>query len=298
MLSHPRPVWRLEEGRAVIIAYEVYRSGNSYGHVPATLGRSEFGLEFVIAIAYQVNVLGLSFDKVCALQNFFQGLPLKKSQVDAILTQLSRRWLREFDTLCTLLANSLVVNTDETSWSINSVWAFFAENARVVFFGVHKDAATLEKILDPANFAGLVISDHAAVYSKFTNTQKCWAHLLRKGIKLTLREPSHVGYRQFLERLLQIYRQACRVQIDGRLGDEGRALKVAELDDQVLQLCAADWFAEAPKTEGAAEEYRLLINEPALVARAIRLRHESCDQSANRPANRRWLPKSLRNGLP
>ena len=132
-LSHTRPVWRLEDGRAVIVAYEVYRSGNSYGHIPSTMGRSEFGLEFVIAIAYQVYVLGLSFDKVCALQNFFQGLPLKKSQVDALLTQLSRRWLREFDTLCTLLANSLVVNTDETSWSINSVWAFFAENVRVLF---------------------------------------------------------------------------------------------------------------------------------------------------------------------
>ncbi|MGA2930360.1 MAG: hypothetical protein ABSG43_31120, partial [Solirubrobacteraceae bacterium] len=30
-------------------------------------------------------------------------------------------WEHEFDTLCTLLANSLVVHTDETSWSINSV---------------------------------------------------------------------------------------------------------------------------------------------------------------------------------
>ena len=261
VLSHTRPVWRLENGQAVIVAYEVYRSGNSYGRIPGTLGRSEFGIEFVLAIAYQVYVLGLSFDKVCALQNFFQGLPLTKSQVDALLTQLSRRWLREFDTLCTLLANSLVVNTDETSWSINSVWAFFAENARVVFFGVRKDAATLAKILDPTKFAGLVISDHAAVYSKFTNTQKCWAHLLRKAIKLTLREPSHVGYRQFVDRLLGIYREACRIQGDKRLCDEGRARKVAELDDQVLQLCAADWFAELPKTEGAAEEYRLLINE-------------------------------------
>jgi transposase len=48
-------------------------------------------------------------------------------------------------------------------------------------FGVHKDAATLKKVLDPASFAGIVISDDAAVYANFTESQKCWAHLLRKG---------------------------------------------------------------------------------------------------------------------
>lgn len=54
-------------------------------------------------------------------------------------------------------------------------------------FGVHKDAEALRQILDPATFAGLVISDDAAVYAKFTPSQKCWAHFLRKAIKLTLR---------------------------------------------------------------------------------------------------------------
>jgi hypothetical protein len=43
------------------------------------------------------------------------------------------------------------------------VWAFLSEKARVLFFGVHKDADTLAKILDPETFAGLVISDDAAV---------------------------------------------------------------------------------------------------------------------------------------
>ena len=57
-----------------------------------------------------------------------------------LLQQLSRHWQNEFEVLCTLLANSLVVHADETSWSINSVWAFLSEKARVLFFGVHKDA--------------------------------------------------------------------------------------------------------------------------------------------------------------
>ena len=109
-----------------------------------------------------------------------------------MLNQLSRHWESEFDTLCTLLANSAVVHADETRWSINSVWAFVSEKVRVLFFGVHKDADTLKRILDPETFAGIVVSDDAAVYANFTHSQKCWAHLLRKAIKLTLLEPDNL----------------------------------------------------------------------------------------------------------
>jgi hypothetical protein len=260
--SHTRPVWRLEDGRAVRVAYEIYRGPkNQYGKIPGVLGRSEFGSEIIVAIAYQVYVVGLSFDKVCLLLNFFQNLRLRKSQADALLNQLSRHWESEFDGLCTLLANSAVVHTDETSWSLNSVWAFLSEKVRVLFFGVHKDADTLRQILDPATFAGIVVSDDAAVYANFTQSQKCWAHLLRKAIKLTLLEPANVEYRTFADRLLEIYRAACRVQRDGRLGDAGRARKVAELDDGILDLCAPLWVAELPPLEGPDNDYRLLANE-------------------------------------
>jgi hypothetical protein len=261
-LSHTRPVWRLEGGRAVLVAYAIYRGPKSqYGQIPGVLGRSEFGLEIVLAIAYQVYVVGLSFDKVCLLLNFFQNLRLRKSQVDALLNQLARHWESEFDVLCTLLANSAVVHADETSWSVNSVWALLSEKARVLLFGVHKDADTLQTLLDPATFAGIVVSDDAAVYGNFTHSQKCWAHLLRKAIKLTLVEPANADYRHFADRLLEIYRAACRVQRDGRLSAAGRTRKVAELDDDILDLCGPVWFAELPKREGAADDYRLLANE-------------------------------------
>jgi transposase len=261
-LSHTRPVWRLENGRAVLVAYEVYRGPkNQFGKIPCTLGRSEFGIEIVITIAYLVHVVGLSFDKVCQLLNFFQNLKLRKSQVDALLNQLSRHWSGDFERLCTLLANSAVVHADETSWSIHSVWAFLSEKARVLFFGVHKDADTLRQILDPATFGGIVISDDAAVYANFTHSQKCWAHLLRKAIKLTLLAPTDAAYRDFADRLLEIYRAACRAQVDKRLSDAGRERKVAEFDDQILELCGGVWVAELPKGEGPADDYRLLCNE-------------------------------------
>jgi transposase len=261
-LSHVRPVWRLENGRAVLIAYQIYRGPNSqYGKIPGVLGRSEFGLEIVTEIAYLVYIVGLSFDKVCMLLNFFQNLNLRKSQADALLYQLSRHWEQEFETLCTLLANSLVVHADETGWSLNSVWAFLSDKARVLLFGVHKDAETLKQFLDPETFKGIVISDDAAVYANFSESQKCWAHLLRKAIKLTLQDRENEAYRAFTDQLLVIYREACRVQRDQRLGDAGRALKVKILDDEILDLCGAMWTADLPPLEGHEKDYRLLVHE-------------------------------------
>jgi hypothetical protein len=261
-LSHIRPVWRLENRRAVLVAYEIHRGPNgAYGKIPGVLGRSEFGLEIVTEIAYLVYMLGLSFDKACGVINFFQNLKVQKSQADALLHQLSRHWEREFEVLCTLLANSLVVHADETGWSLNSVWAFLSEKARVLLFGVHKDADTLEKFLDPKAFAGIVISDDAAVYADFSEAQKCWAHLLRKAIKLTLQDPDNAAYRAFTDRLLEIYREACRVQRDQRLNDAGRTRKVATLDDEILDLCGAMWGQELPPLEGPEDDYRLLANE-------------------------------------
>jgi transposase len=260
--SHTRPVWRLENGRAVLVAYEVYRGPkHRYGQIPGMLGRSEFGIEIVLSIAYQVYILGLSFDKACQLLCFFQGLKLRKSQADALLNQLSRHWEEQFNLLCTLLAHSAVVHADETSWSHRSVWAFLSEKVRVLFFGVPKDAATLREILDPTTFEGIVISDDAAVYANFTRSQKCWAHLLRKAIRMTLLEPGNKKYRRFTDRLLEIYRLACRMQRDRRLSDAGRARKAAGLEQQLCDLCWRAWFNEPPATEGAAKDHHLLVQE-------------------------------------
>jgi transposase len=261
-LSHVRPVWRLEHGRAVLVAYEIYRGPNSqYGRIAGVLGRSEFGLEIVTELAYLVYIMGLSFDKACMLLQFFQNLKLKKAQANVLMYRLARHWEREFEVLCTLLANSLVVHADETSWSLNSVWAFVSEQARVLLFGVHKDAETLHKILDPKSFAGILFSDDAAVYENFSAAQKCWAHLLRKAIKLTLQDPNHADYRTFTDGLLRIYRAACRIQRDQRFSDEGRAHKVALLDDEILSLCSEISIADRLADHGLEHDFGLLLAE-------------------------------------
>ena len=260
-LSHVRVVWRLENNRAVRVAYQIFRGPKKqYGIIPGVLGRSEFGLEIVITLAYLVHMMGLSFDKVCAVMGFLQDLKLSKSQADALLRQLAGAWSEEFEILCTLLANSLVVHADETSWSLHSVWALLSEKARLLVFGVHKDAATLQEFLDPETFEGLLVSDDAAVYANFTSAQKCWAHLLRKAIKLTLLDAQNENYRVFADGLLEIFHEANRIQRDKRLSDAGRRRKVDALVDEVFELCGPVWF-EDPPPDGPDHDRRLLAVE-------------------------------------
>ena len=245
----------------MLIAYEVYRCGNSFGQPPGVLGRSEYGIEILISLAYQVYCLGLSLDKACKVMCFFQSLQLTKSQADSLLHQLARSWEKEFDALCMLLANSAVVYSDETGWSINSVWAFLTDKITVMFYGVHKDGKTLQQILDKETFAGVIVSDDAAIYQGFSKSQKCWAHLLRKAIKLTLQAPENKPYREFADTLLAIYRKAKQVASDQRFSDAGRVRRVAELDDELLALCHShriDVNKEAEEVEG---DYRRLVNE-------------------------------------
>jgi len=263
-LHRKRPVWRIENGRAVLVAYEIYRGpSGEIPTIPGLLPRSEYGLEIHVTLAFLVFVIGLSMDKVAALFKFFWELHLPKSQADALLNRLARDWQGEFDALCQLLAVSAVVHADETSWSINSVWAMLSEKVRILVFGCHKDAATLEALLPKDSFDGVLVSDDAAVYRNFSKAQKCWAHLIRKAIRLTLLEPNNAEYRRFLDGLLKVYRNACRFAADKRLGESGRLRKVDELFGQMCDLCGDRFADESEPTTDAGKGYRNLVWELA-----------------------------------
>lgn len=261
-LVRERPVWRIENGQAVRVSYQIHRGPNGQtSHIEGVLPRSEFGIEIHITVAYLTFVVGLSIDKVCTQLKFFWNLDLSKSQADALLNQLSREWENEFESLCELLAISAVVHTDETSWSINSVWAFLSEKVRILVFGCRKDAATLATLLDKKTFEGVLTSDDAAVYRGFSKAQKCWAHLIRKAIRLTLLEPENDQYRRFLDQMLDVYRTAQRFAADKRLGADGRKQKVFLLMDQVCDMCGERFTdTSIPQTE-IEKDYRNLVHE-------------------------------------
>jgi hypothetical protein len=251
---YSRPVWRIIGGHAALVAYHIYAGPD--GQVPQIPGvpkRGEFGTEIITALAYQHYLAGLPLDTVIHEFDFYWGLPLQKSQADSMLNRLAKEWLPEFDALCQLLAVSAVVYADETSWSINSVWAFLSKNSRITVFGCRKDGETLAVLLKKEEFKGILVSDDAAVYQGFSKAQKCWAHLLRKAIRLTLLKPDRLQYKTFLDALLDIYRTGKAIAADKRLSEAGRRARVDQLVDAVCE-CTGDRFADETKPADEVEK--------------------------------------------
>jgi len=269
-LQSERPVWRIEAGKAVRVGYRVYRlPWRETPRVPGVLPRCEYGIEIHVLLAYLVYIVGISIDKACQLLRFFCELPLEPSQADAMLTQLGKQWNDEFDTICEQIALAAVVYADETSWRVgrlnSSLWSFTSELHCVMLYGCNKDRKTLESLLPPETFEGVLVSDDAAVYRDGYRSQKCWAHLLRKAIKLVLLEPEHPTYCRFLEDLLAIYRDAKRASEDKRLSEKGRRSRVGPLEGRLCDICHPHWpdiTPGLPEPQTAAEsDFRKLVNE-------------------------------------
>jgi hypothetical protein len=80
--SHSRPIWRLLDGKATLVAYHIYRSGNRFGQIVGGVRRTEFGVEIHVALAHLVYATGLSIEKACEVLGFFQELALSRSQAN------------------------------------------------------------------------------------------------------------------------------------------------------------------------------------------------------------------------
>jgi hypothetical protein len=266
-LLRERAVWRLEEGKAVLVGYRIFVGpGGKEGRIDGVTPRCEYGIEILVVLAHLVYIIGISLDKACAVLAFFCQLPLSKSQADALLRQLAQHWNEEFVTLCDLLAYAAVVYMDETSWKVGkdwlSLWAFASDLVRVFVYGCNRNKETLDLLLPPDVFDGIGVSDNAAVYgNRFRMAQKCWAHLLRKAIKLALLHPRRKKYRRFLDELLSIYRDGKRAAADGRLGAEGRKTRVAELEGRLAELCKPHWRETTSDMAEHERDFARLVNE-------------------------------------
>lgn len=274
-----RVAWRIENGVAVRVGYRVHkrRFRNDAPQVPGLLPRGEFGIEIVVLVAFLVYVIRVSLDQACLLLGFFCRLPIRKSQANALLDQLSRHWQQEFDAVCELVARSAVVYLDETSWKISdegcSVWAVQSALHTVLLFGCRKDAKTLERLLPSEVFQGTAVSDDAAVYGygKFGSAQKCWAHLLRKAIRLTLLYPERPAYQTFLTGLLTLYRDAKRAQADRRLRKAGRQAKILQFVSQLWDVCAPHQRIWQSPRSPAERDFANLVHELFRLAEAEEL---------------------------
>jgi transposase len=244
VLRREQFAWRLIDGQAVYVGYRIHDLPDSK-LLPLPPGlrtsRSEYGLEIILILAFLHYWIGVSLDHACEVMRFFTKLELSKSQADSLLKQLATDWDEHYDTIAELIALQMIVYIDETGWKVGTkscyTWVFSTTMHVLFRCGVSRAKTEAAAVLGDS-FAGIgVTDDYAAYKSLFTQHQLCWAHLIRKAIKLALQHPDHPEYATFLDELCETYHQALRHQRDGRLS-VGRAEKAEQLLDRIRQLCA------------------------------------------------------------
>lgn len=268
--SGQQRAWRLVDGQAIYVQYNLYALPGA-DRLPTPPGlrtrRSEYGLEVLVSLAFLHYWIGLSIDNARQVMCFFTGLDLSKSQADSLLSQLARDWSEDYDAIVDLIAMQMVVYVDETGWKVRGrscyTWAFSCASYVLFRCGVGRGKEEAQVVLGE-RFAGIGVSDDYSVYkNQFHEHQLCWAHLLRKAIKLVLQHPDNEIYGKFLDKLYQIYRLAVRLQKDRRLS-VGRAGKVRRLKAAIKRLCHFVHDAVEP-------------DMPEDLATYVRLHHELAD---------------------
>lgn len=136
--------------------------------------------------------------------------------------------------------------------------------------GVSRRKEEVSKVLGDA-FGGIGVTDDYAAYKHmFTEHQLCWAHLIRKAIKLALQNPDEPEYATFLDELCCIYDDAkeLRDANTSNATDEERTAVVKQLQARVDALCTRHQekiiksdSPDTAKTPAHVETYILLQRE-------------------------------------
>jgi hypothetical protein len=168
---------------------------------------------------------------------------------------LASDWNEQYDTIAQLIALQMIVYIDETGWKVGDkscyTWVFSTSMHVLYRCGVSRKKTEATDVLGES-FAGIgVTDDYAAYRDLFSQHQLCWAHLIRKAIKLALQNPHEPQYAEFLDGLCSIYDDAKQLRdgvlngvLNGALNaeDASRAATdsrqiVTQLQDRVTSLC-------------------------------------------------------------
>jgi hypothetical protein len=202
-----------------------------------------------LILAFLHYWIGVSLDNARQIMNFFTGLNLSKGQADSLLSQLASDWDEQYDTIAQLIALQMIVYIDETGWKVGDkscyTWVFSTSMHVLYRCGVSRKKTEATDILGES-FGGIgVTDDYAAYQDMFSQHQLCWAHLIRKAIKLALQNPNESQYAQFLDDLCSIYddakqlRKAALTEADSAkpTEDASRLAIVKQLQDRITSLC-------------------------------------------------------------
>lgn len=262
VFDYNRVATHITNGKKETVCYRIYRCGRKRGIVEGVLPRAEYGIEIAITLAFLVYELELSFNQASQVLEYFCQLKLTDSEINSLLKQLAKHWESDYETIRTLIRLSSAVYIDETGWKVKKqncfAWIFTTLLHTFFLFGESRKEEILDQVLPRTEFHGIGISDDYRIYEqRFKKAQKCWAHPLRKAIRLMLLNPEKTEYQLFAKKLIQIFQAGKTVKRNRKFTNERKKKLIVELKKRVNQLCAK---SSTNLSKEVAKDFREFVN--------------------------------------
>ena len=172
------------------------------------LPRGSFGFNLQTEIALLNVDSRLPLRKIRTILTRKHQINISDAHIYKMLKNTANKLFNKYEKDIQLLRASPFVHADETGMRVNgqNFWLWVFTNNKTTVFTITKTRSkkTINKILGEKYF-GTIICDGWSAYSKYTtNTQRCWAHILREAKYLT---EKHSLFKTFYERLCEMFSQ-------------------------------------------------------------------------------------------
>jgi hypothetical protein len=144
--------------------------------------KSKYGPNLRAFLVYLVIELLLSNRKAADHASLLFGLPLTKSAVGHIKSEMAAKYVPTYQSILHQIANGPLIHADETKGVVlgggHYVWVFANMTTVAYAYSESRESSILETVLD--GFKGVLVSDFYAAYDSVPcPQQKCLIHLMR-----------------------------------------------------------------------------------------------------------------------
>jgi transposase len=188
-----------------------------YPKVTEALPNAMIGLRLVVFTAWLHYLIGISVNNLVKMVATFSGFKISPGGLTQAWKNLASILGPVYNDIGQRIAQSAILNADETGWRINGVthWLWCFATKEFCYYVIDKSRASpvVKKVFGTI-FKGILICDFWGAYNKISALakQRCFYHLFTELVKVDKRNSSE-GWKAFRKKLSRLLKDAIRLSL-------------------------------------------------------------------------------------
>jgi transposase len=230
--------------------------------LPDVLPRCTLGNRTLVLSAMLHFLQGLTISQIVDTFNFHLRMKVTPGGLVQMWHRLADLLFVWYEQIHQESLGSSKLHADETGWRVSGkthwLWCFSGDANVFYMIDRSRGSPALQKFFTEA-FEGTLITDFWSPYDAVVcaDKQKCWPHLLRDAAAVSEKHGDHPEWKLFSRRLVNVYRDAKKLQTQSPLMAEADYdLAVARLEQRLAKLGSESWgHADAKRLSKRMAKY-------------------------------------------